>query len=75
MKSRQDFEADAGVSNSITHFASRTLPLKYSNFQQIYKKKLSQFYKKKLRSDQMDPKSALGVPKPISGTGGSLLQN
>ena len=30
---------------SITHFAGRTLPLKYSNFQQIYKK-LSQFYKK-----------------------------
>ena len=24
---------------SITHFAGRTLPLKYSNFQQIYKKK------------------------------------
>ena len=33
----------AGV--SISHFASRTLLLKYSNFQQIYKK-LSQFYKK-----------------------------
>jgi len=31
--------------DSITHFAGRTLPLKYSNFQQIYKK-LSQFYKK-----------------------------
>ena len=30
---------------SITHFAGRTLPLKYSNFQQIYKK-LGQFHKK-----------------------------
>ena len=29
----------------------------------------------KLRSDQMDPKSARGGPKPISRTGGSLLKN
>ena len=29
----------------------------------------------KLRSDQIDPKSALGGPKPISRTGGSLLKN
>ena len=36
--------------------------------------KLKQIYEK-LRSDQMDPKSALGGPKPISRTGGSLLKN
>ena len=29
----------------------------------------------KLRSDPMDPKSALVGPKPISRTGGSLLKN
>ena len=29
----------------------------------------------KLRSDQMDPKPAQGGPKPISRTGGSLLEN
>ena len=34
----------------------------------------NQIYEK-LRSDQMDPKSALGGPKPISRTGGSLLKN
>ena len=34
-----------GAGVSITHFISRTLLLKYSNFQQIYKK-LGQFYKK-----------------------------
>ena len=49
-----------------------SLLLKYSNFQKIYKKKLSQFYKI-FRSDQMDPKCALGGPKPISRT--SLLKN
>ena len=43
----------AGV--SITHFAGRTLPLKYSNFQQIYKK-LSQFYKK-INFDKIGAKS------------------
>ena len=43
MKSQNEFSRTSGV--SITHFAGRTLPLKYSNFQQIYKK-LSQFYKK-----------------------------
>ena len=37
-------------------------------------KKLSQIYKK-LRSDQMDPKSALGGPKPIARTRRSLLKN
>ena len=36
--------------------------------------KLNQIYGK-LRSDQMDPKSELGGPKPISRTGGSLLKN
>ena len=32
-------------------------------------------FMKKLRSDQMDPKSALGGPKPIARTGRSLLKN
>ena len=42
---------EAGV--SITHFASRTLFLKYSNFQQFYKKKLKKkaFWKRCIRSD------------------------
>ena len=43
------------------------------HFQWIYGK-LNQFYEK-LRSDQMDLKSALGGPKPISRTGSSLLKN
>ena len=46
---------------------------KTPHFQWIYGK-LNQIYEK-LRSDQMDPKSALGGPKPISRTGGSLLKN
>ena len=50
-----------------------SLLLKYSNFQQIYKN--TQPILLKLRSDQMDPKSALGGPKPISRTGGLLLKN
>ena len=46
---------------------------KTHHFQWIYGK-LSQIYEK-LRSDQMDPKSALGGPIPISRTGDSLLKN
>ena len=46
---------------------------KTPHFQWIYGK-LNQIYEK-LRSDQMDPKSALGGPKPISRTGGSLIKN
>ena len=46
---------------------------KTPHFQWIYGK-LSQIYEK-LRSDQMDPKSALGGPKPIARTGRSLLKN
>ena len=50
-----------------------TTRCKTPHFQWIYGK-LSQIYKK-LRSDQMDPKSALGGPKPIARTGRSLLKN
>ena len=46
---------------------------KTPHFQWIYGK-LNQIYEK-LRSDPMDPKSALVGPKPISRTGGSLLKN
>ena len=46
---------------------------KTPHFQWIYGK-LNQIYEK-LRSDQMDPKSALGGPKPISRTRGSLLKD
>ena len=46
---------------------------KTPHFQWIYGK-LNQIYEK-LRSDQMDPKSALGGPKPIARTGRSLLKN
>ena len=46
---------------------------KTPHFQWFYGK-LNQIYEK-LRSDQMDPKPALGGPKPISRTGGSLLKN
>ena len=45
----------AGV--SISHFAGRSLPLKYYNFQQIYKK-LSQLYKK-FNFDKISAKSML----------------
>ena len=38
----------------------------------IFNGKLNQIYEK-LRSDQMDPKSALGGPKPISKTGPPTL--
>ena len=47
-----------------------TTRCKTLHFQWIYGK-LSQIY----RSDQMDPKSALGGPKPVLMTGGSLLKN
>ena len=52
-KAYKEGREQAGV--SITHFAGRTLPLKYSNFQQIYKK-LSQHYKK-LNFDKISAKS------------------
>ena len=46
---------------------------KTPHFQWIYGK-LNQIYEK-LRSDQMDPNSVLGGPKPIARTGRSLLKN
>ena len=46
---------------------------KTPHFQWFYGK-LNQIYEK-LRSDQLDPKPALGGPKPVSRTGGSLLRN
>ena len=46
---------------------------KTPHFQWIYGK-LNQIYEK-LSSDQMDPKSALGGPKPTARTGRSLLKN
>ena len=60
--------------NTLGTILRRFPPLcKTPHFQWIYGK-LNQIYEK-LRSDQMDPKSALGGPKPISRTGGSLLKN
>ena len=52
---------------------SETTLCKTPHFQWIYGK-LNQIYEK-LRSDQMDPNSALGGPKPIARTGRSLLKN
>ena len=46
---------------------------KTPHFQWIYGK-LNPIYEK-LRSDQMNPKSALGGPKPIARTGPSLIKN
>ena len=65
------FMKTSGVS-IIMSYCETTL-CKTPHFQWIYGK-LSQIYEK-LKSDQMDPKSALGGPKSIARTGRSLLKN